>query len=96
MRASQEGVFTGLDELRAQIGPIAPRTAFETWADARSRREDASVSSRYVPSEVTGYEDLDDHGDWLYVNSYGYVWQPRYLAYDWAPYRFGRWAWVSP
>jgi len=96
VRASQEGVFTGLDELRAQIGPIAPRTAFETWADARSRREDASVSSRYVSSEVTGYEDLDDHGDWLYVNSYGYVWQPRYLAYDWAPYRFGRWAWVSP
>ena len=48
VRASQEGVFTGLDELRAQIGPITPRTAFETWADARSRREDASVSSRYV------------------------------------------------
>ena len=96
VRASQEGVFTGLDELRAQIGPIAPRTAFETWADARSRREDASVSSRYVSSEVTGYEDLDDHGDWLYVSSYGYVWQPRYLAYDWAPYRFGRWLWIGP
>ena len=96
VRASQEGVFTGLEELRAQIGPIAPRTAFEIWADARSRREDASVSSRYVSSEVIGYEDLDDHGEWLYASSYGYVWRPRYLAYDWAPYRFGRWAWVSP
>jgi len=96
VRASQEGVFAGVDELRVQIGPIAPRTAFETWADDRARREDTSVSSRYVSSEVTGYEDLDDHGDWLYASSYGHVWRPRYLAHDWAPYRFGRWAWISP
>jgi len=96
VRASQEGVFGGVDELRVQIGPIAPRTAFETWADDRARREDTSVSSRYVSSEVTGYEDLDDHGDWLYASSYGHVWRPRYLAHDWAPYRFGRWAWISP
>ena len=94
--ASQEGVFAGVDELRVQIGPIAPRTAFETWADDRARREDTSVSSRYVSSEVTGYEDLDDHGDWMYASSYGHVWRPRYLAHDWAPYRFGRWAWISP
>ena len=45
VRASQEGVFAGVDELRVQIGPIAPRTAFETWADDRARREDTSVSS---------------------------------------------------
>jgi len=96
VRASQEGVFTGLEDLRAQIGPIGPRTAFETWADDRARREDQSVSSRYVASEVTGYEDLDDHGDWLYESTYGHVWRPRYLAHDWAPYRFGRWAWISP
>ncbi len=96
VRASQEGVFTGLEELRVQIGPIAPRTAFETWADDRARREDASVSSRYVSSEVIGYEDLDDHGDWLYESTYGHVWRPHYLAHDWAPYRFGRWAWISP
>ena len=49
-----------------------------------------------MSSEVTGYEDLDDHGDWLYASSYGHVWRPRYLAHDWAPYRFGRWAWISP
>ena len=96
VRASQEGVFAGVDERHVQIGPIAPRTAFETWADDRARREDTSVSSRYVSSEVTGYEDLDDHGDWLYASSYGHVWRPRYLAHDWAPYRFGRWAWISP
>jgi hypothetical protein len=96
VRANQEGVFSGLDELRAEIGPIAPRTAFESWAEDRARREDEAVSSRYVASEVTGYEDLDDYGDWRYESSYGYVWQPRYLRHDWAPYRFGRWVWISP
>ena len=96
VRAGQEGVFTGVDEIRAQIGPIPPRTAFETWADDRARREDASVSSRYVASEVSGYEDLDDHGDWLHEPAYGYVWRPRYLADNWAPYRYGRWARIDP
>ena len=96
VRENQEGVFTGIDALRAQIGPIASRTAFESWADDRAEREDASVSSRYVSRDVIGYEDLDDHGDWLYVSSYGYVWRPRYLANDWAPYRFGRWLWIGP
>ena len=50
VRASQEGVFTGLDELRAQIGPIAPRTAFETWADDRARREDAPFLPATCPA----------------------------------------------
>ena len=96
VRENQEGVFTGVDDLRAQIGPIAPRTAFESWAEDRAQREDASVSSRYVSPEVTGYEDLDDHGEWTYVSSYGYVWQPRSLVNNWAPYRFGRWLWIGP
>jgi hypothetical protein len=94
--ASEEGVFSGLDELYAQIAPVAPRTAFETWANERAEREDSSVSSRYVSNDVIGHEDLDDYGDWLHEPSYGYVWRPRYVSHDWAPYRFGQWVWVSP
>jgi hypothetical protein len=96
VRADEEGIFTDLDDLRAQIGPIAPRTAFETWANDRTRREETSVSSRYVSREVIGYEDLDYHGEWLHEPAYGYVWRPSYVAYDWAPYRYGRWVWISP
>ena len=96
VRANEEGIFTDFDDLRAQIGPIAPRTAFETWANDRARREETSVSSRYVSSEVVGYEDLDYHGEWLHEPAYGYVWRPSYVAYDWAPYRYGRWVWISP
>ena len=66
------------------------------WADERDRRGDTSEAARYVSSEVIGYEDLDGHGEWLDASEYGHVWRPRYLVYDWAPYRFGRWGWVSP
>jgi hypothetical protein len=96
LRANEEGVFTGLDDLRAQIGVVAPRTAFESWAYDRAQDEDRAVSSRYVSREVVGYEDLDDYGEWLHEPAYGYVWRPLHVGYGWAPYRFGRWVWIRP
>lgn len=96
VRANEEGVFTGLDNLTAQIEPIAPRTAFESWANDRDRRDERSESTRYVSRDVIGYEDLDDDGEWISEPSYGHVWRPLYVASDWAPYRYGRWGWVSP
>ncbi|MGH8176992.1 MAG: DUF6600 domain-containing protein, partial [Steroidobacter sp.] len=96
VRANEQGVFSGLDNLTAQVSPIASRTPFEAWANDRDRRAEQSESSRYVSRDVVGYEDLDEHGEWIHEREHGYVWQPRYVAADWAPYRFGRWAWVSP
>jgi hypothetical protein len=96
VRANQEGVFTGLENLTSKIDPIAPRTAFESWANDRDRRDERSASARYVSPEVIGYEDLDDDGEWIEEPSYGHVWRPIYVASDWAPYRYGRWGWVSP
>jgi hypothetical protein len=69
---------------------------FDEWALDRDRREDASRSARYVSPEMTGYESLDDHGDWREVPEYGPVWVPRAVPVGWAPYRTGRWAWVEP
>jgi len=45
---------------------------------------------------MTGYEDLDQYGDWSYVAGYGPVWRPRVVVAGWAPYRFGHWIWVGP
>jgi len=70
--------------------------AFDEWARARDRRYDASPSARYVSPETTGYEALDEHGDWREVSEYGAVWVPRAVPVGWAPYRTGRWAWVAP
>lgn len=94
--ANQQVRFTGLKPLAAQAEPLAARSAFENWANERERRESESRSAEYVSRDVVGYEDLDEHGDWLHEPEYGYVWRPRYVAYDWVPYRDGRWVWVSP
>jgi hypothetical protein len=45
---------------------------------------------------MTGYEDLDEYGDWSYVAGYGPCWRPRAVVADWAPYRFGHWVYVGP
>ncbi len=96
VRANEIGAFRGADTLTADISPLGSRTAFEAWANERSRRSDNSASAKYVSEGVVGYEDLDDNGDWVHEPEYGYVWTPRYVVAGWAPYRYGRWAWVSP
>ncbi|MFL6547194.1 MAG: DUF6600 domain-containing protein [Povalibacter sp.] len=93
---NQQGVFSGTKELTARIERLGPRTAFEDWANDRNRRSEGSTSSQYVSSEVIGYEDLDRNGRWSYEPEYGYVWAPTYVSAGWAPYRYGRWVWVSP
>jgi hypothetical protein len=96
VRADEVGVFRGSEELSADINRLGPRTAFENWANDRSQRNERSASSRYVGEGVIGYEDLDDHGHWIHEPEYGHVWQPTHVVAGWAPYRHGRWAWVSP
>jgi hypothetical protein len=71
--------------------------AFDEWTLARDRRDDAARdATRYVSPETTGYESLDEHGDWRETPDYGAVWVPRAVPVGWAPYRAGRWAWVEP
>jgi hypothetical protein len=96
VRADEVGVFRGTEELSADVSKLGPRTAFEDWANERSSRNERSASSRYVGEGVIGYEDLDDNGEWVREPEYGYVWRPTYVVAGWAPYRHGRWAWVSP
>lgn len=38
------------------------------------------------------YDDLAPHGDWIQMESYGWVWTPRHVAADWRPYSRGHWA----
>ena len=74
----------------------ADQDAFDRWVAERENATLASASRRHVSPQMTGYQDLDAHGDWRSAPEYGSVWYPRIVADDWAPYRFGRWAWVAP
>jgi hypothetical protein len=96
--ANQHATFTsaGTDQLAYDLGQIPDQDGFDSWALDRDRSEDQSDSANYVSREMTGYEDLDEYGDWSYVAGYGTCWRPRALVAGWAPYRFGHWIWVGP
>ncbi len=95
--ADQSATFTGNeDHLDYDLGQIQDRDGFDEWASDRDEREDRSDSANYVSREMTGYEDLDEYGDWNYVAGYGPCWRPRAVVAGWAPYRFGHWVYVGP
>jgi hypothetical protein len=83
-----------LAQVNMQESP--PQDAFDRWAADRNRLEDQSISARYVPREVVGYQQLDAHGQWAQDATHGMVWYPRGTAANWAPYRHGHWEWNSP
>jgi len=71
---------------------VAPALdVWDTWNYARTDELIDSLSARYVPSGVYGVDDLDHHGAWRVVPTYGAVWVPRGVPAGWAPYSTGRW-----
>lgn len=93
--SQQQANFTGTQLVPAGPGAMQ-QDSFDTWAANRDRLEDQSVSARYVPRETVGYQQLDAYGTWSQDPAYGAVWIPREVPVQWAPYRDGYWAWVSP
>jgi len=94
--ANQSATFTGNEQhLDYDLGQIPRRDDFDSWAFDRDDREDRADSANYVSREMTGYEDLDDNGDWSYVAGYGPCWRPRAVVAGWAPYRFGHWVFLG-
>ncbi|CUI06250.1 DUF6600 domain-containing protein [Massilia antarctica] len=75
---------------------LAVRDGFDEWALQRDQRDQRTTSDRYVTSEMTGYEELDQYGVWRDDSEYGPLWTPRRVATDWVPYRDGRWTYVEP
>ncbi len=81
------------DGPRAERGPLYS-DGFGDWVLAENRDEGARPVARYVSPEMTGAEDLDRYGRWETAPDYGTVWIPTtVVATDWAPYRYGHWAW---
>lgn len=79
---------------------VASETPFDRWAEARDQRWDDTHArygrERVVSTRMTGYEDLDEYGEWVEDPEYGRIWAPRVVVADWAPYRYGSWAYVRP
>ncbi len=84
------------DQVAYSAGDIPDQDGLDSWAQDRDQNEDRSDAANYVSRDMTGYEDLDQYGDWSYVADYGMVWRPTALVPGWAPYRYGNWTWVAP
>ena len=96
VEAGQAIRVTGVNPIRVtNVAPAGP-DAFDQWCAAQEGRLAASPSARYVSRDIPGYADLDDAGTWQDDAEYGPVWYPAGLATDWAPYRYGHWAWIEP
>jgi hypothetical protein len=67
---------------------------WDRWNERRDKDLSRSRAYSYVSRDIYGADDLDDHGHWVNVTSYGWVWAPR-VALGWAPYRQGRWTWID-
>ena len=96
VRSDDMARVTGNDSVTYDMLRAQSPDYFEEWAMSRDRQEDRSESARYVSRNMVGYEDLDANGDWRPEPEYGAIWVPRRVPVDWAPYRYGHWAWIEP
>jgi hypothetical protein len=78
---------SGIYDIRSARGD---ESSFERWYLQRVDRYEGR-RSRYLDSRYAWVEaDLDDHGDWVYVGEFGWVWRP-YVVAGWRPYYHGSW-----
>ncbi len=88
--------FSG-NALRPDAGAFNPPfDGFDRWVAMLNRREDDSLSARYLGIGMTGYQGLDEYGRWESDPAYGPVWVPTAVPAGWAPYHDGHWAWIAP
>jgi len=95
VHAGQSVRLTGENPPQIEYASAPGSDDFDDWCGNRDQRFTRSRSSQYV-SQVPGYEDLDDYGQWQPAPDYGQVWYPTAVPVGWVPYRYGHWAWVDP
>ncbi|HEX2791645.1 MAG TPA: DUF6600 domain-containing protein [Steroidobacteraceae bacterium] len=79
------------------VATVGPADEFDRWCVQRQQRWPQNQdTTQYVSSDVVGAQELNNYGEWSQEQDYGYVWYPTAVAIDWAPYRYGRWLWVTP
>jgi hypothetical protein len=89
---SEEVVLEGAPPT-AQTYAAGEIDVWDRWNYARTDQLLESVSARHVPPGIYGVDDLDHHGTWRVVPTYGAVWVPEAVAPGWVPYSTGKWIW---
>ncbi|MBN2408289.1 MAG: FecR domain-containing protein, partial [Candidatus Aminicenantes bacterium] len=70
--------------------------AFDRWSESRESDLAIQVAAKRLPAELEDFEgELQEQGDWSWINPYGWVWVPGGLGPYWRPYYNGSWTWLS-
>lgn len=96
LREGEQAEFWWAESSRIERQPLS-RDKFSAWFLAQDQAEGALAwgdDAPYVSPEMTGAEDLNQHGNWEVAAEYGNVWIPARVAVGWEPYRDGRWVWT--
>jgi hypothetical protein len=90
--------LVGTDQVAGDLLTAAAPDEWDRWCMSRDDRAEQNLraADAYVPQDMIGAEDLNEHGDWRNDPEYGAVWYPRSMPVDWAPYRTGHWAYIAP
>jgi len=101
VHAAQQINVSGPDAVEYGLRSVSAPDKFDDFCDSRDRREERlisgeSVSPKYVAPDMIGSADLEEFGTWHVNPVRGAVWTPSIVPADWAPYRFGHWAWIEP
>ena len=94
VKQGRQMIIEGSDVEAWRVTKLDDKDEWDRWNDRRNDDLYARAelrSSRYVPSGVAGLYELDYYGDWYDTPDYGWVWSPRIVTVDWAPYRSGYW-----
>ena len=90
---NREVRLVGTDTTQVETAGAPQLTAWDRWNYQRTDFMIQPESAQYVGNGVYGAEELDRHGSWRTVESYGSVWVPSGVPAGWVPYSTGRWIW---
>ncbi|MDH4272391.1 MAG: hypothetical protein OEW18_10520 [Candidatus Aminicenantes bacterium] len=69
---------------------------FDRWNEGRESSLAVQIAAKRLPAELEDFEaELDEYGDWNWINPYGWVWVPGGVGSAWRPYYNGSWTWLS-
>lgn len=98
VRAGQQAEFWRQNGSTHYTWLTPEQDAFADWVLAQDRADEQRLATldRGISREMTGVDDLGRYGRWDTHPEYGAIWAPTAVAPGWAPYRYGRWVYMSP
>ncbi len=91
VEANSQVLIEGEEDPSVATHPAPPLDEWDRWNYARTKELLRSPSAQYVSPGTYGVQDLDRHGTWRTVPTYGPVWVPAEVPSGWAPYTTGAW-----